>query len=175
MFRGILEHARTDNQTKQSVFKLKESRHIVHLVTDKEMELVLQRLTKRRDILLYKMLYLTGARIQEILDLEIESIPMPDMSKSIGIAQQIQSKGKRRDLYIPMSLMYYPNTFTDEAALCTAIADYMAFYCTERMQARFNGKTPAEVRAEALAADVPKQYPIPENKRIQKYKARYAA
>lgn len=105
MFRGILEHAKTDNQTKQSVFKLKESSHIVHLVTDKEMELVLQRLTKRRDILLYKMLYLTGGRIQEILDLEIESIPMPDMSKSIGVAQQIQSKGKRRDLYIPMSLI----------------------------------------------------------------------
>lgn len=76
---------------------------------------------------------------------------------------------------IVKSEMYYPNTFTDEAALCTAIADYMAFYCTERMQARFNGKTPAEVRAEALAADVPEQYPIPENKRIQKYKARYAA
>ena len=51
----------------------------------------------------------------------------------------------------------------------------MAFYFTERMQARFNGKTPAEVRAEALTADVPEQYPIPENKRIQKYKARYAA
>ena len=76
---------------------------------------------------------------------------------------------------IVKSEMYYQNTFTDEASLRTAIADYMAFYCTERIQARFNGKTPAEVRAEALTADVPEQYPIPENKRIQKYKARYAA
>ena len=51
----------------------------------------------------------------------------------------------------------------------------MAFYSTERMQERFGGKTPAEVRAEALASDSPEQYPIPVNKRIQKYKAKYAA
>ena len=95
MFKGILEHARTDNKTKQSIFKLKESSHVVHLVTDAEMELVLSRLTKHRDILLYKMLYLTGARIQEILDLEIEAVPVPDMSKSIGVLKQIQSKAER--------------------------------------------------------------------------------
>ena len=76
---------------------------------------------------------------------------------------------------IVKSEMYYPNTFTDGHALRNAIADYMTFYSTERMQERFKGKTPAEVRAEALATDTPAQYPIPENKRIQKYKARYAA
>lgn len=76
---------------------------------------------------------------------------------------------------IVKSEMYYLDTFTDEDSLRIAIADYMAFYSTERMQARFNGKTPAEVRAEALQADMPEQYPIPVNKRIQKYKARYAA
>ena len=105
MFKGILEHARSDNRTKQSIFKLKESTHTVHLVTDLEMELVLGRLSKRRDILLYKMLYLTGARIQEVLDLQIESVPVPDMSKSVGVLQQIKSKGKYRDLYVPMSLL----------------------------------------------------------------------
>ena len=105
MFKGLLEHARSDNKTKQSIFKLKESRHVVRLVTDSEMELVLGQLTKRRDILLYKMLYLTGARIQEILDLEIESIPVPEMSRSICVLQQIRSKGKYRDLYVPMSLV----------------------------------------------------------------------
>ena len=76
---------------------------------------------------------------------------------------------------IVKSEMYYLNTFTDEASLRKAIAEYMTFYSTERMQERFKGKTPAEVRAEALATDTPVQYPIPENKRIQKYKARYAA
>ena len=76
---------------------------------------------------------------------------------------------------IVKSEMYYLNTFTDGAALRDAIANYMTFYITERIQARFGGKTPAEVRAEALATDMPAQYPIPVNKRIQKYKARYAA
>lgn len=71
--------------------------------------------------------------------------------------------------------MYYLDTFTDEKTLRDAIADYMAFYSNERARERFQGKTTAEVRAEALVADIPAQYPIPENKRIQKYKARYAA
>lgn len=75
---------------------------------------------------------------------------------------------------IVKSEMYYLGTFTDEQSLCNAIADYMAFYCNERAQTRFKGKTPAEVRAEALTTDVPAQYPIPVNKRIQKYKAHYA-
>ena len=76
---------------------------------------------------------------------------------------------------IVKSEMYYLNTFTDEQSLRDAIADYMSFYSNERIQERFKSKTPAEVRAEALATDTPVQYPIPANKRIQKYKARYAA
>lgn len=105
MFKSILHHAKADNKTKQSIFKVKESDYAVRLVTDDEMELFLSRLTKHRDILLYKMLYLTGARIQEILDLEIESVPVPDMSKPVGVFQQIKSKGKTRDLYVPMLLI----------------------------------------------------------------------
>lgn len=105
MFKSILHHAKADNKTKQSIFKVKESDYAVRLVTDDEMELFLSKLTKHRDILLYKMLYLTGARIQEILDLEIESVPVPDMSKPVGVFQQIKSKGKTRDLYVPMSLI----------------------------------------------------------------------
>lgn len=76
---------------------------------------------------------------------------------------------------IVKSEMYYLNEFHDETALREAIASYMNFYATERIQDRFDGKTPAEVRAKALASDSPEQYPIPVNKRIQKYKAKYAA
>ena len=76
---------------------------------------------------------------------------------------------------IVKSEMYYLDTFTDEQSLRNAIADYMTFYSNERVQTRFKGKTPAEVRSEALATDTPVQYPIPVNKRIQKYKARYVA
>lgn len=105
MFKGILHHAKSDNNTKQSIFKIKESKYAVRLVTDAEMELFLSRLTKRRDVLMYKTLFLTGARIQEVLDLEIESVPVPDMSKPLGVFKQIKSKGKTRDLYVPMSLI----------------------------------------------------------------------
>lgn len=105
MFKGLLEHARSDNKTKQSIFKVKESEYGVRLITDDEMELVLSRLSKHRDILLYKLLYLTGARIQEALDLKIDVVPIPDMSQSVGCFQQIKSKGKYRNLYVPMFLI----------------------------------------------------------------------
>ena len=76
---------------------------------------------------------------------------------------------------IVKSEMYYLKTFRDEASLREAIAQYMIFYTTERIQARFDGKTPAQVHEEALATDTPTQYPIPVNKRIQKYKTHYIA
>jgi site-specific recombinase XerD len=114
MFKSILHHTRSDNQTKQSIFKVKESDYAVRLVTDDEMEVFLNHLTKRRDILMYKTLYLTGARIQEVLDLEIESVPIPDMSKPIGVFQQIKSKGKTRDLYVPMALIEQLDNFIFE-------------------------------------------------------------
>lgn len=105
MFKGLLYHARKDSRTKQSIFKVKEGSHRVHLVTEDEMHLFLSYLDKKRDILLYKLLYFTGARIQEILDLKIESVPVPDPSRRIGVFRQIRSKGKARDLYVPMRLI----------------------------------------------------------------------
>lgn len=76
---------------------------------------------------------------------------------------------------IVKSEIYYLETFADEDSLRNAIADYITFYSTERIQERFKGRKLAQVRAEALATDTSAQYPIPVNKRIQKYKARYAA
>ena len=54
------------------------------------------------------------ARIQEVLDLEIESVPVPDMSQPVGCFQQIKSKGKTRDLYVPMSLIQELDDFIFE-------------------------------------------------------------
>ena len=73
------------------------------------------------------------------------------------------------------SEMYCMYRITDEDSLRKAIDKYIDFYMNERLQERFDGKTPAEVRKEALAADIPHDYPIPENKRIQKYKAQWVA
>ena len=73
------------------------------------------------------------------------------------------------------SEMYYLQTFTDEKSLCSAIEKYIHFYNYERFQERFENRTPMEVRIEALNSDEPALYPIPENKRIQKYKTKFAA
>lgn len=71
--------------------------------------------------------------------------------------------------------MYQMYEITDEASLKYAIKDYLRFYGEERPQDRYHCKTPLEVRQEALASDVPREYPIPENKRINKYKEKWCA
>ena len=73
------------------------------------------------------------------------------------------------------SEMYYLQTFKNEISLQSAIEKYIHFYSYERFQERFNNQTPMEVRMAALNSDIPALYPIPENKRIQKYKVKFAA
>jgi transposase InsO family protein len=73
------------------------------------------------------------------------------------------------------SEMYQMYDITDEASLRFAIHDYIRFYSEERPQNRYQCKTPLEVRMEALSSDKPKEYPIPENKRIKKYKEKWYA
>lgn len=68
------------------------------------------------------------------------------------------------------SEMYNLISFENEPDLRKAIDAYIHFYNNERFQDRFGTRTPIEVRTEAMNAEVPTMYPIPENKRIQKYK-----
>ena len=71
--------------------------------------------------------------------------------------------------------MYQMYEITDETSLRHAIKEYMRFYSEERPQGRYHCKTPLEVRQEALACDTLAEYPIPENKRIMKYKEKWCA
>ena len=73
------------------------------------------------------------------------------------------------------SEMYQMYEITDEASLKHAIKDYIRFYSEERPQDRYHCKTPLEVRSEALSSDKPVGYPIPPNKRIQKFKEKWYA
>lgn len=73
------------------------------------------------------------------------------------------------------SEMYQMYEITDEESLRYAINDYMRFYSEERLQDRFNCKTPLEVRIEALSMKTPIEYPISANKRIEKYKEKWTA
>ena len=71
--------------------------------------------------------------------------------------------------------MYYLSKFSNEDELRTAIDHYIHFYNYERFQERFGTRTPMEVRSAAISAKNPEQFPIAENKRIQQYKAKFAA
>ena len=70
------------------------------------------------------------------------------------------------------SEMYAMYEIKDEESLRFrfAIKDYLRFYAEERIQERYECKTPLEIRTEALTAEVPMEYPIPENKRIKNTK-----
>jgi transposase InsO family protein len=76
---------------------------------------------------------------------------------------------------IVKSEMYCMYEIVDEESLIAAINGYMDFYNNERLQERFGCRTPLEVRLEALTSSEPAQYPIPVNKRIQKYKEKWIA
>lgn len=79
---------------------------------------------------------------------------------------------------IVKSEMFYLRKFTDAESLRTAIEAYIEFYNTSRPQERFGFQTPDEVRKAALSTaddELPAQYPIALNRRIEEYKARYAA
>lgn len=73
------------------------------------------------------------------------------------------------------SEMYQMYEITDETSLRFAIKDYIRFYSEERPQDRYHCKTPLEVRSEAISSEKPIEYPIPENKRIVKYKDKWCA
>lgn len=66
-----------------------------------------------------------------------------------------------------MYQMYEIHTKED---LIQALGNYIDFYNHERYQARFESKTPMEVREEAFNEETPTQYPIAWNPRIAKYK-----
>ena len=71
--------------------------------------------------------------------------------------------------------MYCLYEINDEKTLRAAIDKYINFYNNERPQERYDCKTPTEIRKEALNSKTPVKYPIPENKRIQKYKEKWVA
>lgn len=100
--KGMLHHAKSDNRTLKGVFTVKESGRSVHLVTDGELESVAKAMTCERNRVLLRFLRATGARIQEALDLDIAQVPLPDPERPVAVIPCIKSKGKLRDLFVPM-------------------------------------------------------------------------
>lgn len=99
-----------------------------------------------------------------------------DMEQSMSRVGHCIDNGPTEGFWgIIKSEMYQMYEITDEASLRHAIKDYLRFYSEERPQDRYHCKTPLEVRQEALASQTPIAYPIPENKRISKYKEKWCA
>lgn len=67
-------------------------------------------------------------------------------------------------------MYHYGKYYNTKDELVKAVDDWIHYYMYERYQRRFGVKTPYEVRNEAFSLQTPNQYPVPENKRIIKYK-----
>ena len=99
-----------------------------------------------------------------------------DMEQSMSRVGHCIDNGPTEGFWgIIKSEMYQMYEITDEASLRHAIKEYLRFYSEERPQDRYYCKTPFEVRKEALSSQTPIAYPIPENKRISKYKEKWCA
>lgn len=89
--------------------------------------------------------------------------------------KKLQSREITDCSFFQHTILFSAYEITDEKSLRNAIVDYIRFYSKERLQDRYNCKTPLKVRQEGLASDNPTEYPIPENKRINKYKEKWCA
>ena len=126
MFKSFLHHARKNNKIGKSIFKIKQSEAVITIIPDAHIELLMNCLQNSRDKLILKIMYLTGARIGEVLDLKIENIPYPNSDETFGVLKNIKSKGKCRNLFIPMRLIEEIDSFIiNERALIDTEHSYL--------------------------------------------------
>jgi len=105
MFKSMLHHTSKNNRIKKSVFKVKESESRITIIPEQHIKLMLETLLNKRDKLILKILYFTGARIGDVLQLKIENIPYANSEELFGVLRNIKSKGTNRDLFIPTRLI----------------------------------------------------------------------
>lgn len=84
---------------------MKQSSYHIHLFTEDEIELLESALPTARDKLIFHLLLGTGARIGELLNLELRSVPVPNEASPVSIMHQVVSKGGMRDIFIPAVLL----------------------------------------------------------------------
>lgn len=99
-----------------------------------------------------------------------------EMEQSMsGVGHCIDNGSTEGFWEIIKSEMYQMYEITNKATLRYVIKDYLRFYSKEHPQDRYQCKTPLKVRQEAISSNMPTEYPIPENKRINKYKEKWCA
>lgn len=121
MYRGALAHTASAAAVERSVFRMKEQETDARIVSEAEFRVFLSALGSERDRLLFLLLYHTGARIREALDLTADAVPEPSDTQTIGVFTQIRSKGKCRDLYAPMFLIRALHAFAHRGAPRTLV------------------------------------------------------
>lgn len=84
--------------------------------------------------------------------------------------EHIPSRNVKMDYHCKEVVIHRPQRRREEH-----LQEKLALTAIYVQQDRYHCKTPLEVRQEALVSDVPVEYPIPENKRIMKYKEKWCA
>lgn len=105
MYKEFLYHVRKNQDTEKFILKVSKETKEYHIITEDEANIVYNSLNGKRDKLIFKILYQSGARIGEVLNLKITDIPIPDATSTVAVIYNIKSKGKQRNLYLPMSLV----------------------------------------------------------------------
>lgn len=114
MFKGLLHHVARNNKIKKSVFKVKETKKEIKVMNHDKAEEFLKALPTWRDKIIFKLMYLCGMRIGEVLSLNIEDVPVPDSTEQVGIITlqyreenryDQQTKTGGRAIYAPMDFI----------------------------------------------------------------------
>ena len=127
-FKGMFAHTKQSSYVKHSLFKVKQSTYRVHLIDEGEACRLEEELPTPRDKLILRLLLGTGARIGELLELEVRSVPVPSNSESVSLLAQVKSKGGTRDIFIRSDLLEELDSFIlSERAEASPDHDYVFF------------------------------------------------
>ncbi len=133
VFKGMLAHTKQNNYVNHSLFKVKRGTYKVHLFSDEEAFRLESELPTPRDKLLLRLLLGTGARIGELLKLEVTSVPIPSQTEQVGTLSNVDSKGGVRDIFIPANLLEELDCFLlEERARASPDHDYV-FYSQNKL------------------------------------------
>jgi len=163
MFKSMMEHARKNDNTVKSMFKVSEENESFNIISESEYEILSEAMPSRRDKLLFKVLYYSGVRISEALGLTIEMIPVPDNTKKVGSFNiyevdendlDRQLKTGSRIIYMPMSVLKELDNFIMEERIRINTEHSYIFVSNQK---RFLGKPLTRSNVEQLFERISKK------------------
>lgn len=103
-YKGLLEHTKSGlTKRSRNRGRGRGRKPQYNLISESDADALEEEMGKygEKYRMIFKIMRHTGARIQEVLDLKISQIPIPDVDQDIMVIYGIKSKGKERDLYMP--------------------------------------------------------------------------